>query len=198
MASLQTKIQIWNMALDRLSEQPLSSTADTSAPALWLSRNYDQQRDFLLQNTYLWKFAMDRASIAADGTTPAWGWANRFLLPTDCLRPVPPTVDGAWNGVPIPFEVEGEYLLCDQGGPLRLRYIKRVTNEGYFSNGFCEVLSLRLAMLMAPWLTGKASVTAAVQKAFMDTLAEVKAVNAVMVAQDTYYDTEILTARSTY
>ena len=198
MASLQTKIQIWNMALDRLKEQPLSSVSDVTATALWLTRNYDQQRDYLLQNTYLWKFAIDRTSLAADGTAPSWGWANRYLLPTDCLRFIPPTVDGSWDGTPVPYEEEGGYLLTEATSPLRLRYIKRVTNEGLFSNGFCEVLALRLALLMSHWVTGKASMTQTLQAVFDRTLADVKEACAVQVAQDHYYNTDILAERSSY
>lgn len=198
MASLQTKIQIWNMALDLLKEQPLASVSDATATARWLTRNYDQQRDYLLQNTYLWKFALDRVQVPADGTAPAWNWDYRYLLPTDCLRIVPPTADGSWDGTPIPFEEESGYLLCNAAPPLRLRYIKRVTNEGLFSNGFCEVLSIRLALRMAHWVTGKASMVQTLQQTFTQTLNDVKAVAAVQVAQDHYYDTDILDARSSY
>lgn len=186
------------MALDRLKEQPLSSVDDVTVVAKWLTRNYDQQRDYLLQNTYLWKFAMDRASIAADGTAPSFGWAYRYLLPTDCLRFIPPTYEGEWDGTPFSFEEESGYLLTDATAPLKLRYIKRVTNEGLFSNGFCEVLALRLALLMSHWVTGKASMTQTLQQTFEQTLRDVKAVNAVQVAQDHYYDTDILVERATY
>ena len=198
MASLQTKIQIWNMALDLLEEQPLASTADTTATALWLTRNYDQQRDYLLQNTYLWKFALDRASVPAESSAPAWDWDYKYQLPTDCLRFIPPTLDGSWDGTPIPFEEESGYILCGKEAPLRLRYVKRVTNEGLFSNGFCEVLSIRLALRMAHFLTGKASMVAQLQANFDKTLADVKEASALQVAQDHYYDTDILVERSTY
>lgn len=198
MASLQTKIQIWNMALDLLKEQPLASIADSTVPARWLTRNYDQQRDYLLQNTYLWKFALDRVQVPADGTSPEWGWSYRYLMPTDCLRIVPPTANGEWDGTPIPFEEENGYLLCNAAPPLRLRYIKRVTNEGLFSNGFCEVLSIRLALRMAHWMTGKQGMVATLQSTFTDTLKDVKTSAAFQVAQDHYYDTDILTERSTF
>lgn len=197
MASLQTKIGIWNAALDVLKERPLASVADTDATALWLARNYNQQRDYLLER-YIWKFALTRASIAADGTAPLWDWQFRYAIPTDALRILPPTVNGAWDGVPIPFEQESGYILMNYAGPLRLRYINRITNEGTFSNGFCECLALRLAARMAHWLTGKQSMSDAVEAAYRETTSEVIRTEAVQVAQDHYYDTEILADRVTF
>jgi hypothetical protein len=197
MGSQQTKIQIWNMALDVLREQPLASVNDTAATAKWLGRNYDQQRDFLMER-YLWKFALTRAAIAADSTAPAWQWAYRYLLPTDSLRFVPPTYNGEWGGTPIPFEEESGYLMCNVAGPLRLRYILRTTNEGLFSNGFCECLSLRLAMRMAHWMTGKQSMVQQIQELYKDTLAQVVQTHAVQVASVAYYDDDILSERSAY
>ena len=85
MGSSNTKIMIWNMALDLLREQPLAAITDEKATAKWLTRNYDQQRDYLLERLP-WKFALDRDEIAADATAPAWGWSYRYLLPTDALR----------------------------------------------------------------------------------------------------------------
>lgn len=197
MGSQQTKIGIWNQALDVLREQPLAATTDTQATALWLNRNYDQQRDYLMER-YLWKFALTRAEIPADSTPPAYGWQNRYLIPTDALRFVPPTVDGSINGQPIPFEEEAGYILCDATRALRLRYILRTTNEGLWSNGFCECLSLRLAFRMSHWLTGKQSMLQQVQGLYKDTIAGVIQTHAVQVASVGYYDEDILIDRSTY
>jgi hypothetical protein len=197
MGSQQTKIAIWNQALDVLREQPLSAVTDTAATALWLARNYDQQRDFLMER-YLWKFALTRTQLAADSTAPAFQWNYRYLLPTDSLRFIPPTYDGEWNGTPIPFEEESGYLMMDEPGPLRLRYILRTTNEGLFSNGFVECLSLRLAFRMAHWLTGKQQMMQAIQQTYEKTLEDVIQTHAVQVASEDYYDDDILTQRSLY
>jgi len=197
MGSQQTQIGIWNQALDVLREQPLSSINDTTATAKLLGRNYAQQRDYLMER-YLWKFALTRAQIAADSTAPSYGWTYRYALPTDSLRFVPPTYDGSIDGQPIPFEEENGYILTDQAGPLKLRYILRTTNEGLWSNGFCECLSLRLAMRIAHWLTGKQSMLQQIQSLYKETLQEVVQTHAVQVASIAYYDDDILYERSTY
>lgn len=197
MGSLQTKIGVWNMALDVLREQPLSATTDTAPPAKWLSRNYDQQRDFLMESM-LWKFAMTRANVAAEATTPAWGWSYQFILPTECLRIIPPTVNGQWMGTPLPYETENGRLLMNIPGPLPLRYIQRITNEGLMSNGFLEVLSLRLARKMAHWMTGKQSMVETIKDQLTETLEVVRTTEAVQVAGGTYYDTDVADDRENF
>lgn len=197
MGSQQTKIGIWNQALDVLREQPLSSVSDTTATARLLARNYDQQRDYLMER-YLWKFALTRASIAADSTQPVYGWLYRYLIPTDALRFVPPTLEGDIVGTPIPYEEEAGYILCNQAAPLRLRYVLRTTNEGLWSNGFCECLSLRLAMRIAHWITGKQSMVQQIQSMYRETLQEVVQTHAVQVASISYYDDDVLLQRSAY
>lgn len=197
MGSQQTKIGIWNQALDVLREQPLSSVDDNTATARLLARNYNQQRDYLMER-YLWKFALTRAQIPADATAPAYGWLYRYLVPTDALRFIPPTYEGDITGTPIPFEEENGYILCDQTAPLRLRYILRTTNEGLWSNGFCECLSLRLAMRIAHWITGKQSMVQQIQSLYKDTLTEVVQTHAVQVSSISYYDDDILSQRSAY
>jgi hypothetical protein len=197
MGSLQTKIQIWNMAVDHLREQPIASTSDTSAVAKWLSRNYDQQRDYLLERA-LWKFALDRASIAADATAPAFDWSYRYLMPTDLVRLVPPTQNGHWMGTPIAYEKDGDYLLCNMSGPLRIRYVKRITNEGLFTNSFVQLLSLRLARAMAHWLTGKASMIQSIDAMLKEAWNETREMEAFQVAGGSYYDTDIADSREAY
>lgn len=194
MGSLQTKIQIWNMTLDILKEQPLASVSDAKATALWLARNYDQQRDFLMESM-LWKFALTRASIAADGTAPSWGWTYQYTAPTDCMRIIPPTYQGKWMGTPIPYESENSKIMMNVAGPLYLRYITRITNEGLFTNGFVEMLSLRLARKLAHWMTGKASMIEAIDKQLQETVDIVRTTEAVQLAGGRYYDDDIAQER---
>lgn len=197
MPSLLTKTAIWNMALDHLREQPLSDVTDSTPAARWLSRNYDHMRDFLLERMH-WKFAMKREALPADPINPAWGWAKRYLLPTDCLRFVPPTIDGEWMADPISYEIESGYLLCDAEAPLRLRYVRRVENEGEFSNGFAEVLTLRLARRMSHWMTGKDSYVARVDAMMKEAWEHVRETEAVTTATGKYYDSDIATGREQF
>jgi hypothetical protein len=198
MASGQSRIGVWNAALDLLKENPLASIDDalTDSVGKWLQRNYDQRRDYML-GRYWWKFAMTRVELASAGT-PAWGWSNKFALPADCIRFVPPTYSGEWNGIPIPFEEEGGEILCDKDGALRLRYVRRVQEEGLWSNDFCEVMAQSLAYSMAHWLTGKQSMVQQLGQQLEATIAEVRKVGGMQTAPESYYDSNILDERSSY
>lgn len=196
MASLASRIGIWNAALDLLHEQPLVSVDDTRPAALWLSRNYDQQRDYLLERIN-WKFAVTRAALAADAAAPAFDWTYRYQLPADCLKLFQPTTDGAWMGKPIQYEVESGFILTDAPPPLRIRYMRRVTGEGEFSNGFCEVLALRLAMKMAHWMTGKATMTQTLAEMLKVSISEVRQAEAFQMVGGVYYDSDIADMRET-
>jgi hypothetical protein len=191
MASLQSETDIFDLVLDLLKEQPISSASQNSAPAKWLRRNFGQQRDYLLSR-YHWKFAMKRAFLASDPDPPEWGWEARYRMPPDILRMLPLTVDGSWEGTPIEYEEENGFLLCNVKGGLRLRYIGRIENTGLFTNDFIELLSIRLAMKLAHWLTGKQSFMDSLRELYVKTMDEVKQTAAVQVASGRYYDTAIL------
>lgn len=185
------------MTLDILREAPLASVNDTDAPALWLNRNYDQQRDFLTESM-LWKHALKRALVTYTGVAPAWGWSYAYNMPADFLRLVPPTYEGTINGTPIPYELENFQLLTDYVGPLKLRYVSRITNEGLMTNGFLECLSLRLARKMAHWMTGKASMVESVSAQLTETMNVVNVTEAVQLAGAEYYDSDIADTRENF
>ena len=124
-----SETQIFNAVLDRLSEESVLSTGDEKAVARWLNRNYPLQRDVLLQR-HTWNFATARRSLAADTKKPDFEWSFQYLLPEDCLRVLPVTMDGKRNSPPIPYIVEGTYILTNKSAPLLVRYIFRQTNVG--------------------------------------------------------------------
>ena len=150
-----TETAIMNMALDLLIEESIDDTSDDRPVARWLARNYETVRDALLRQ-HPWNFALKRDSLAADPTAPAFEWAYRYLLPSDCLRLLPLTVAGDMNGSPIWHVVEGLYLLTDEPAPLKVKYIARIENPGLFDPNFVNALVHILANKAAHWMTGKA------------------------------------------
>lgn len=151
-----SETQIFNAVLDKLAEESVLSTTDEKAVARWLNRNYPLQRDVLLQR-YPWNFATRRKLLARDTAKPDFEWSWQFLMPNDCLRVLPLTSGGYRNGTPIPFIVEGRYILTNAGSPLPVRYIGREENAALFTPIFIDLLSQILASNFAYWTTGKAS-----------------------------------------
>ena len=156
MTSGFSETQIFNAVLDRLSEESILSTTDEKAVARWLNRNYPLQRDVLLQR-HPWNFATARLQLAASLTKPAFEWSFKYLLPEDCLRVMPVTADGKRNSPPIPYVVEGIYIMTNKSPPLNVRYIFRQTNPATFTPVFIDLLVQILAANFAYWMTGKAN-----------------------------------------
>lgn len=156
MPSGVSEVSIYNAALDLIEESPVTSPNDDRASARWLKRNFSLVRDGLIRQ-YEWNFAKARASIAADSEAPAFGWLYSYTIPVDALRVLPLTKDGYVNGAPIQHEIEGGYILTDQAAPLKIRYLRRVTNTAEFDSMFVLVLAAALAKNMAHALTGKSS-----------------------------------------
>ena len=134
MTSGFSETQIFNAVLDRLSEESILSTTDEKAVARWLNRNYPLQRDVLLQR-HPWNFATARLQLAASLTKPAFEWSFKYLLPEDCLRVMPVTADGKRNSPPIPYVVEGIYIMTNKSPPLNVRYIFRQDQSGDVHSG---------------------------------------------------------------
>jgi len=140
------KTSICNRALAKLGEPRVANVETTNTkPARTLNEMYDSVRDALLQS-YPWNFAIELDSIAVDGTAPEWGYDNRYLLPNDCLALLAIKDDPD-------YRVRGGYIHTDEGTPLKIRYIKQVTDEAEFSPLFEEAFASKMAYEAAEPIT---------------------------------------------
>jgi len=155
-------VDICNMALDMLTEAPISSIDDDDPVALRFKRNFDQWRDLFLA-VHPWNFAMKRMSIASDATRPAHGWSRRYMIPGDCLRLLPLRVGGEFGGDIIAHEIEGAFILTNAKPPLKIRYIRRNDNYGSWSPEAISAFAGLLAVRMALSVTGKKSLRESVE-----------------------------------
>lgn len=151
---MTTATDICNLALDILKEAPISSIDDQRPVAMWCKRNFAVSRDSLLVRAD-WNFALKRASLPADLTPPAFGWDLAYTLPSDCLRLIPLTRCGNYEGYPIPHEVESGKILTNATAPLKIRYVARVEAYASYPAVFIEALAGYMAMKCAHWVTGK-------------------------------------------
>lgn len=152
-------IDIANRALTKLgSARILSLTDDTKAGRV-MNSMFAQVRDAELRRNY-WNFALKRASLVALSDAPEWGYAYQYPLPTDFLTLVqvgetyirPNTKDkGNWHIEST--DTGGRVIVTDLAAPLRIRYVKRVENSGFFDPLFVEVLAARLAFEACETLT---------------------------------------------
>lgn len=155
---MASQIEICNQALTKIGANRITSLSDTSKQAKTLAAIFDIKRDAELA-AHPWSFAITRASIPASTTAPAFGWSKSFPLPAGFLRMV--EVGESYvmyqsDSMEL-FHLEGNAILCNEGSPLRIRYVQRITNTGLFSPLFVETLACRLAAEVAEDLTQSTS-----------------------------------------
>jgi len=154
-ASALTEVDIANMALTMLGQQPISDLTDDNNRAKMANQRYADVRDTVLR-AHTWNCAIKRASLTgADGTAPAWGYANRFSLPTGFIR-----MAGTEDPL-IDYRVEAGndtgsntlFLLTDATA-INILYIYQVTQVPYMDHTLKHAIATRLASEIAVALTG--------------------------------------------
>jgi len=135
-------VSICNLALQKLGTAPIVSLSDNSNNAKVVSSTYALLRDTELRK-YLWNFAKTRASLAASSTAPLFMYAAAYPVPNDFLRLIKPARLG------LDWHLEQHQgvlaILTNDGGPLDIRYIARVTNPVLFDPCFVEMLACKVA-----------------------------------------------------
>ena len=157
-----SNVAIANLALTKLGDLRILNLTDNTKPAREVNAVFDMARDYL-QRRFSWRFCIKRANLAADVSTPLWDWSYQYQIPTDCLRiiqvgqwyPSPDLSDLISTGGQE-YVVEGKNILSNQAGPLKLRYLSRVTDPVQFDTAFDMAFSAYLAYLVAEPLTASA------------------------------------------
>jgi hypothetical protein len=157
-----SNVAIANLALTKLGDLRILNLTDNTKPAREVNAVFDMTRDYL-QRRFSWRFCIKRANLAADTSTPLWDWSYQYPIPTDCMRilqvgqwyPSPDLSDLISTGGQE-YVLEGKYILSNQAGPLKLRYLSRVTDPVQFDAAFDMAFSAYLAYILAEPLTASA------------------------------------------
>lgn len=181
-------VSICNRALDKLGSESITSLGDNTAPARACNRLYDSLRDAVLRD-HPWNCAITRTSLAKLSAAPAWGFANQFLWPADCLRVLSVDTDLAWK-------VESRKILTDAGSPLNIIYIKSVTDPSEFDGLFIEALASRLAVELAEPLTQSNTKKEAAWREYVEAKSMAKSGDAQEGTPDTLPEDEWINARA--
>jgi hypothetical protein len=153
-ATVQSEIEVCNLALDMLKEAPITSMDENRSAARWMKRNFVPIRNYVTVS-YIWKFAMKRAKLAEDPTPPEFEWRRRFRKPNDCLRVLHLRAGGYMNGILIPHQVEGDFILTNAPAPLLIRYLSVMPDPATWPPAFVDAVAAKLAERAAHFLTGK-------------------------------------------
>lgn len=148
---MAAQIEVCNRAVIKLGGSTLlTSLSDNGKLARTFAALWDTCRKAELRKRN-WNFALARGSLPKLSDTPR-GFSYQYQLPTDFLRLVqvsdvyvaPGLVDYR-NFDDSPYAIEGQHLLTDFSDPLKIRYVRDVTDPGIFDALFVECLACKLA-----------------------------------------------------
>lgn len=169
-------VGICRMALDLLGDYAITDLSDATKQARLCDRNYPVMRDAVLR-AHPWNCAITRASLPAMTDTPAFGWSYQYQLPSDCLRILPLTADGEFGAHSVSHVVEGKRLLTNEPAPLKVRYVRRMTDSADFDPLLVDAIAARLAWQIAYNLTGSRSSAADARQVYMDKMSEARMID---------------------
>lgn len=165
---MSERIDVCNKALSMLGEKPITSIDEDSNNAQQLKIHYQTARDACLE-AHEWSFAIQRFVPSPLSIAPVYGATYQFPVPPEILRVLtvenPNTYGGSFNSITlqqhqqVDWVYERGMILCDEE-VIYCRGIRRVEEEGRFSQLFVETMSAKLAALIAINLTGSAEIQA--------------------------------------
>jgi hypothetical protein len=132
-----SEVAICNSALAKVGVERILDLNEDTVQARLCKEQYGKVRDDLLRS-HPWNFAIKRATLVANTTTPAYEFSYTLPLPNDCLRVL------EVNGENIQWQKEGQALVSNEQ-TLGIKYIAQITVAGEFDAIFREVLACKLA-----------------------------------------------------
>lgn len=189
-------VEVCNSALQKLGADRISSLSDNSRNARAVNAAHTRVRDKLLRR-YAWGFAIKRDELAASSTDPLFGPAKQYPVPSDFLRLLPPDPEANLNSLDWRIErgPSGRVIVTEDGAPLQIRYISRVTDPNEMDALFLELWAVELALDICQEIIGSNTKKEALREDRKMILAEARQVNAFeSVADEPPLDTWI-TAR---
>lgn len=170
---MTSRVEIFNLALGHLGDSAMISSPDQAGKqAQECRRAYDQARRSELRS-FPWAFASMAAALALETDTDKLGYGNVYRVPVDSLRiygVMPQTGVRTWMSTPgscwesperaqlpvVPYTIMGTQILADLDGAY-VTYARDVTEAEMTDPLFVDVLSLALAVRIAPAIIGTAA-----------------------------------------
>ena len=173
---MATEVSICSNALRKLGDDPITSLTDDTERARLCNAFYETARDSLLRS-HPWNFAITRASLTRLSSTPAYGFAYQYALPTDpyCLR----VLEMEYQDYIFKIEnlaTEGRVLLSDED-TAKILYVGRITDTSLFDSLFVDTLTAHLSVKLAYPITNSTSLQLQMHKLYQAKLSEARSVD---------------------
>jgi len=180
---MTSDVGICNLALQLLGAKSIGTLGEDSVAARACNRVYEHARDSEIRS-HSWSFARTRVELAASSTDPAFGFAKKYQLPSDFIRLIPARVAGTTTvtngGIDpnIDWQIEGRFILTNDGSPLKIVYLAKITDTEVFDDLFTELLISRIAMDVAEKVTQSNTKKEDAQDRYKEAKKEAKRINA--------------------
>lgn len=182
MPSPTSPVEVCNIALDYLGERAdiTSIEVPENRNEVILARHYDLTRQNLLRE-YIWNFARTETTLARTGDG-GLDYADKFLLPSDCLRVIS---IGTRDYQIKDFNILGREIYINGRGigsqsssnALQIRYVKDEKDVTKFDSLFTKILALQLACNVSYKFSGKKTQTELVNQLLKQELPKATSVN---------------------
>ncbi len=200
---MTSQVDIANYALNTLGATNITSLDENSKPARIINQRYESVRDTVFR-AHPWNCLLRRVELAKESTSPEFGYANQYALPTDpfCLRVLefsngtlsyPQDNMTSNSGGPV-FVIEGRKLLTDEG-IAKIKYVGRVTDPQQYEANLIETLAAKLAMEIAYAITGSNSIIQVTASLYDQKLKEARFVDSTEGAPQRIEASEFIEAR---
>lgn len=171
-----SEVSIANLALQKVGAAPIASLTEGSVNSDAVLACFAHMRNAELR-AHTWNFSIVRAQLATLATTPLFGRANAFVLPADFLRLAPPDWDG--NSPYRDWQIEARSILTNDGAPLEVRYVSRVTDPTLFDSCFVDALAAKIALQICEVLTQSSTKKQDITAEYKDAIRKAKRTDAV-------------------
>ena len=200
---MTSTVDIANSALNLLGASNIAAFDENSKAARVINQKYPSIRDELFRQ-HSWNCLVRRTTLAQSATTPDFGYAYYYPLPTDpyCLRVLefsngtmsyPQDNMHSLSGGPV-FVVEGRNIVTDES-TAKIKYIARIEDPNEYDASLIDTLSQRLAAEIAYTVTGSGSVRNQMRADYIDKLSQARNVNATEGAPQRIEATDFIEAR---
>lgn len=174
------KIDICNMALAQLGQEPIASLEQDDERARRFRLFYEPVKQEVLR-THHWGFACGESSLDLLDTLSEGKFPYVYAYPQDCLF-VRKVFAAATNGNPAPFQegyrhdFQARVILCALP-QAKVQYTRDVKDSSVFDAAFVKAFSLALAADLAVSLTGDSALGQRITQKYLLALDEARRSN---------------------
>lgn len=139
---MPSKVDIANRALDLLGQRTITVLGSAEVGSGLMDRLFTSCFQEVARSVPF-RCLTTRDNIAASTAAPAWGYDYAYPLPANCLAVLDVYVGDTRLG---DWMLEGESLLCDEEGPLQIRYTRTSDDPNEWDVLLQSAVAYRLAI----------------------------------------------------